>query len=105
MVAEGTGDPYEPLSGRFAGYPPGFLDAIDKATKVMPRDRIQNASDWLELIEQSERGTGQDPAGSHDTRAPGAKSGGILASNMGYLVGAGLVLVFVAIAALWTVLT
>ena len=40
-VAEGEPDPYEPLAGRFEGYPPGFLEAIDKAVRVMPKDRIQ----------------------------------------------------------------
>jgi serine/threonine protein kinase len=105
MVAEGTGDPYEPLAGRYPGYPPGFLEAIDQAAKVMPRDRIQNASDWLELIERAEQGNATDiaPGGLLSLRS-GAKVPGILASNGGYLVGVGLVLVFVAIAALWTVL-
>ena len=27
-LAEGVTDPYEPLAGRFPGYPPGFLEAI-----------------------------------------------------------------------------
>jgi serine/threonine protein kinase len=110
MVAEGSADPYQPLAGRFEGYPPGFLEAIDKATKVMPRDRLQSASDWLEVIEIGEQAmapdaarAGQPKAGS--ARTTDARSQGFLAANKGYLVGAGLVLVFVAIAALWTVLT
>jgi len=49
-VAEGEPDPYQPLAGRFAGYPAGFLEAIDKAVRVMPRDRIQSAGDWLDWI-------------------------------------------------------
>jgi serine/threonine protein kinase len=106
MVADGTGDPYEPLAGQFQGYPPGFLEAIDQAAKVMPRDRIQSASDWLELIEEAEKGSETDgvPGATSSTRSD-AKAQGVVASNMGYLVGVGLVLVFVAIAALWTILT
>ncbi|WP_238382676.1 serine/threonine protein kinase [Tabrizicola thermarum] len=55
-VAEGEPDPYEPLAGRFDGYPPGFLEAIDKAVRVMPRDRIQSAGDWLDWIRIGEEG-------------------------------------------------
>lgn len=55
-VAEGEPDPYEPLAGRFEGYPPGFLEAIDKAVRVMPRDRIQSATDWLDWIRIGEEG-------------------------------------------------
>lgn len=55
-VAEGETDPYEPLAGRFEGYPPGFLEAIDKAARVMPRDRIQSATDWLDWIRIGEEG-------------------------------------------------
>jgi hypothetical protein len=106
MVAEGSGDPYEPLAGRFPGYPPGFLEAIDKAIKVMPRDRIQSASDWLEAIEEGEgKADAAGSATSASLSVAGRGSKGFLASNSGYLVGAGLVLVFVAVAALWTVLT
>jgi serine/threonine protein kinase len=110
MVAEGTGDPCEPLAGRFEGYPPGFLAAIDTATRVMPRDRIQSASDWLDLIEKGEQAAAEtaSPSGPPTAAAamqPQAGPSGLLAANLGYLVGAGLVLAFVAIATLWTLLT
>ncbi len=52
-IAEGTPDPYRNLAGRFAGYPPGFLESIDKANRVLPKDRVQTAALWLELIEES----------------------------------------------------
>ncbi len=55
-VAEGEPDPYEPLAGQFQGYPPHFLEAIDKAVRVMPRDRIQSAGDWLDWIRIGEEG-------------------------------------------------
>jgi serine/threonine protein kinase len=107
MVAEGAGDPYVPLAGHHEGYPPGFLEAIDMATKVMPRDRIQSASDWLERIEAAERGAtaggpAEGPPGLSADRAAGP---GLLRANMGYLVGVGLVIGMIAVAGLWTWLT
>ncbi len=56
-IAEGSEDPYQSLAGRFEGYPPGFLETIDKAAKVLPKDRIDTAANWLELIRKSEAGT------------------------------------------------
>ncbi len=49
-VAGQNPDPCLPLDGRIDGYPPSFLRAIDKAMQVLPRDRLQSADDWLEMI-------------------------------------------------------
>jgi hypothetical protein len=49
-IAEGVEDPYEPLTGRIEGYPTAFLEALDAAIQVLPRDRIPNAVDWLDRI-------------------------------------------------------
>lgn len=49
-LAEGRPDPYIPLDGRFAGFPPGFLKAIDKAMNTLPAQRLQNARDWLAMF-------------------------------------------------------
>ncbi len=110
MVAEGLADPYQPLAGRFPGYPVGFLESIDKATRVMPRDRIQDASDWLEWIEQGEQGIAPaaEPAAAIQTPPPlqvTLPRAGFVEANKGYFVGIGAVLVMVAAAALWTLLT
>jgi hypothetical protein len=43
-------DPLVKLEGRFKGYPPGFLRAIDKAMNVFPADRLQSAQEWLDMI-------------------------------------------------------
>jgi serine/threonine protein kinase len=43
-------DPCRPLAGSFAGYPPGFLESIDRAMAVMPAARFQSAQDWLQLL-------------------------------------------------------
>ncbi len=46
----GQDDPYEPLAGRFKGYPDGFLEAIDKAMEVHATDRVQTALEWLRMF-------------------------------------------------------
>ncbi len=46
----GQPDPYTPLSGRFSGYPDGFLEAIDKAMEVHAANRLQSALDWLRMF-------------------------------------------------------
>lgn len=43
-------DPVTPLAGRFAGYPAGFLESIDKAMSVKPAERFRAARDWLAAI-------------------------------------------------------
>ncbi|WP_136645681.1 serine/threonine-protein kinase [Tabrizicola sp. YIM 78059] len=43
-------DPVTPLAGRFAGYPAGFLESIDRAMSVRPSARVQSARDWLSAL-------------------------------------------------------
>ncbi len=50
-IASGEPDPYEPLVGRFDEYEPSFLTAIDKALAVLPKDRVQSAKEWIEIME------------------------------------------------------
>ena len=50
-LAENKTNPYKPLEGRFDGYPPNFLAAIDKALNVLPNDRLQSAQEWLGALE------------------------------------------------------
>ncbi|MCU0904271.1 MAG: serine/threonine protein kinase [Tabrizicola sp.] len=68
-VAEGEPDPYQPLAGRFEGYPPGFLESIDKAVRVMPRDRIQSAGYWMDWISTGEAGGSFPGSGAVGTAA------------------------------------
>jgi hypothetical protein len=49
-LAEDRPDPYEPLDGRFEGYPAGFLRAIDMALNTLPKQRVQSAREWLALF-------------------------------------------------------
>jgi len=43
-------DPCEPLAGRFPEYEPEFLEAIDQAMQILPRERIQSAREWMNII-------------------------------------------------------
>lgn len=51
-LAVGASDPCQPLAGRFGGYPPGFLEALDAAMRVLQRDRLQSAADWIGLVQK-----------------------------------------------------
>lgn len=108
LVAEGSPDPYEPLAGRYPGYPAGFLEAIDKATKVLPRDRIQSASAWLEMIRLGEEAESQPttPEAGRIETAPATQTTGsrFMSDNLGYFIGAGVVFALAAVAGLWSLL-
>jgi len=54
-LASNKRDPYNRLIGRIPGYPPGFLQAIDRALEVFPEDRVQSAGAWVESIDQARR--------------------------------------------------
>jgi serine/threonine protein kinase len=49
-LAEDRPDPYVKLDGRFQGYPPGFLAAIDQALCTLPKQRLQSAEEWLAMF-------------------------------------------------------
>jgi hypothetical protein len=49
-IAGREGDPLRPLAGRFKAYPREFLQAIDKAMSIFPRDRLQSVEDWRALL-------------------------------------------------------
>ena len=50
-LAESRPDPYETLSGKIDGYPTNFLEAIDKALRTLPKERLQTAQEWLDMID------------------------------------------------------
>ncbi len=52
-LADDRPDPYLPLAGRFAGYPPGFLEAIDRALNTLPKQRVQSAKEWLVMFRRA----------------------------------------------------
>lgn len=49
-IAGREGDPMRPLAGRFKAYPRSFLEAIDKAMAIFPRDRLQSVDDWRAML-------------------------------------------------------
>ncbi len=49
-IAGREGDPLRPLAGRFRAYPRAFLQAIDKAMAIFPRDRLQSVEDWRAML-------------------------------------------------------
>ena len=49
-IAGREGDPLRPLTGRFRAYPREFLQAIDKAMEVFPRDRLQSVAEWRAML-------------------------------------------------------
>jgi tRNA A-37 threonylcarbamoyl transferase component Bud32 len=55
-LAEDRPDPYLPLTGRFQGYPPGYLEAIDRAMNTMPKARLQTATEWLDMYHRPQAG-------------------------------------------------
>ncbi len=61
-------DPCLPLAGRFAGYNPGFLEAIDKALSLTPSKRIQTTREWLRLLAQ------QSAVAAGTTERPGSQT-------------------------------
>jgi len=49
-LAQKQPDPYVPLAKRIHGYPPRFLETIDTALKINPKDRIQTAEEWMRRL-------------------------------------------------------
>jgi len=49
-IAGREGDPLRPLAGRFRAYPKQFLQAIDTAMAIFPRDRLQSVAEWRAVL-------------------------------------------------------
>ncbi len=65
-LAEDRPDPYTPLAGRFAEYPAGFLEAIDRAMSTLPKHRLQTAAAWLAMYHTGAAAEAVVPAGVDD---------------------------------------
>ena len=105
-IAEQRADPYEPLAGAMAGYPDGFLEAIDKALITMPAKRIQSAKEWLEMLDNPSAALNSAPAATGAKRKTskmfqtidGASAGdGTQNASPKKLIMAGLALAIVAV--------
>ncbi|MEO1537783.1 MAG: protein kinase [Pseudomonadota bacterium] len=49
--AAGDEDPYVSLGEKTGDYSKSFISALDKAMSILPRDRMQDADEWLEHLE------------------------------------------------------
>jgi serine/threonine protein kinase len=65
-LAEDRPDPYLPLKGRFAGYPAGFLEAIDRAMCTLPKQRLQSAAEWLAMFNPAPIALAEPAPGTDD---------------------------------------
>ncbi len=54
-IAAGEKDTYEPLVDRIKGFDRKFLASIDKALAILPKDRLQSADEWVEMLDKSRR--------------------------------------------------
>lgn len=50
-IASTEPDPYVPLAGGHPEYDDSFLAAIDLALAVFPKDRLQSAQEWLDMMD------------------------------------------------------
>jgi tRNA A-37 threonylcarbamoyl transferase component Bud32 len=65
-LAEDRPDPYLPLTGRYQGYPVGFLEAIDRAMCTLPKQRLQSATEWLAMFNASPVALAEPAPGTDD---------------------------------------
>jgi tRNA A-37 threonylcarbamoyl transferase component Bud32 len=65
-LAEDRPDPYLPLTGRYPGYPTGFLEAIDRAMCTLPKQRLQSATEWLAMFNASPVALAEPAPGTDD---------------------------------------
>jgi hypothetical protein len=65
-LAEDRPDPYLPLTGRYPGYPVGFLEAIDRAMCTLPKQRLQSAKEWLAMFNAAPVALAEPAPGTDD---------------------------------------
>lgn len=54
-IAQQEVDPYRPLGEVSKGHDKNMLASIDKALAILPKDRVQSAQDWLDMMEGHRR--------------------------------------------------
>jgi hypothetical protein len=100
-IASGDPDPYTKLAGRITGYDAPFLAAIDKALEILPKDRLQSAKAWLDMMDSAQDnvtplkiGVPQTKTGAPQANKPKSKMplllGSVAVATL--LVAAGIVL-------------
>ena len=54
-IASDQRDPYEPLAGTMPEFGDHFLEALDKALAILPKDRVQSAQEWLDMMDGKDK--------------------------------------------------
>ena len=57
FIASGEEDPCVSIAKLVDGYPPEFLNAIDQALEIFPKNRPQSAADWRAMITKTRKTT------------------------------------------------
>ena len=111
-LASGAPDPCLPLSQRFPGYPPGFLESIDSALRVLQKDRLQSASEWIALIEDGQaQSASESPAAAAlpplapEVPSQSAGNTGFLSHRPDFVLLGGAIVLVLALGGLWAVLS
>jgi serine/threonine protein kinase len=76
-LAEGRPDPQPKLVDLVTGYPNGFLATIDAAMKTLPKERIQSAEEWLDLIKSASPHMVSEYTGTAAAAAPADGAAGV----------------------------
>lgn len=79
-IATGDKDPYVPLADRIKGYDRNFLAALDKSLRVLPKDRVQSAADWIEIMNGNAPVTVAPVTSTGDPQKPKSKMPMLMAS-------------------------
>ncbi|SFR60400.1 serine/threonine protein kinase [Yoonia tamlensis] len=96
-IASGDADPYVKLAGRFPDYEDRFLEALDTALAVLPKDRLQSAQDWLDIIDGKQGNVTPLNVAAASTAAPAATAGETAAkSKLPILLGSAAVVAILA---------
>ncbi len=95
-IASGDTDPYVKLAGRFPDYEDRFLEALDKALAVLPKDRIQSAEEWLQIIEGKQGNVTPLNASSAAAAAPVTETAPAEKSKLPILLGSAAVVAILA---------
>jgi serine/threonine protein kinase len=54
-IAENRRDPYRPITVGITGYDDYFIEALNKALAIFPKDRLQSAQEWIDEIDWEKR--------------------------------------------------
>jgi hypothetical protein len=93
-IASGDPDPYVKLAGRFPDYDDSFLEALDTALAVLPKDRLQSAGQWLDIIDGKQGNV--TPLNAAAAAAPAVESETAAKSKLPILLGSAAVVAILA---------